>query len=121
MPQATPRRTTCNARGDPTPAARSIIACMSLLGTLAVAGCVECAAPTASASDVGQSPQDALARCEELYAQYWRYRSTGGQSPQGSSYQGMLEADAAVENCRRGNTRDGIAALRRKVGSGGCV
>lgn len=85
-----------------------------LVALLALAGCADC--PQVEATDTSGD----LARCEQLYAEYWRYRNTGGQSNQGASFQGALAADAALENCRRGNTREGIAALRRQVGSGGC-
>jgi hypothetical protein len=68
---------------------------------------------------VAQTTADDLARCEQLYALYWRYRDTGGESRQGSSHQGALEAQRALEKCRHGNTKDGIRELERKVGTGG--
>ena len=89
--------------------------CLGLAQALVAAGCVGCAQPSSAASD----PADSLARCEQLYGLYQRYRSTGGESSQGSSFQGQLEAEEALATCRRGNTRAGIAALERKVGGGG--
>ncbi|TXL72919.1 hypothetical protein FHP25_23330 [Vineibacter terrae] len=99
---------------------RPIAACTSLLGILALTGCGECpGAPASAASDNGQPPSSELARCEALYAQYWRYMPVNNRFVR-ISYAGILEAEAAVENCRHGNTKDGIATLRQKVGSGGC-
>ncbi len=99
---------------------RPIVACTSLLSILVLAGCGECpGTPAASVSDNGQPPPSELARCEALYAQYWRYMPVNNRFVR-FSYVGILEAEAAVENCRRGNTKDGIATLRQKVGSGGC-
>ena len=101
----------------------AITACTVCLCLLALAGCSDCSRAGSSMDSppgMSQAPSVELARCEQLYAQFWRYRSTGGESPQGSSYQGIVEADAAVDSCRRGNTKEGIAVLKRKVGAGGC-
>jgi len=98
-------------------------ACAVFLCLLALTGCSDCAGPGSSrdsSAGTSHAPSAELARCEQLYAQFWRYRSTGGESSQGSSYQGIVEAEAAIEDCRRGNTKQGIAVLRRKVGAGGC-
>ena len=62
-----------------------------------------------------QAPADELARCEQLYASYERYSNTGGESRQGSTAFGALEARSALEDCRRGDTRQGIAVLERKL------
>jgi hypothetical protein len=63
-----------------------------------------------------QTPPPAadLARCEQLFSQYERYSNTGGESRSGSSF-GSFEARKALEDCRRGNTADGIAVLERKL------
>lgn len=98
---------------------RSFAPCLGLIQALVVAGCVGCPQPPSSASATPRDPAAELARCENLYGQYQRYRSTGGETPQGSSFQGQLEAEEALANCRRGNTKDGIAALQSKVGAGG--
>lgn len=100
-----------------TAAARYLAPCMGLVQALVVAGCVGCA--PASAPVAARDAAEDLARCEQLHGLYQRYRSTGGESPQGSSFQGRLEADEALANCRRGNTAAGIAVLQRKVGGGG--
>lgn len=102
-----------------TAAARSLMPCMGLVQALLVAGCVGCATPPAAAPVAARDAAEDMARCEQLYGLYQRYRSTGGQSPQGSSFQGQLEAEEALANCRRGNTTAGIAALQRKIGAGG--
>ncbi len=62
-----------------------------------------------------QAPSDELARCEEFYAKYERYSSTGGESRQGSTAFSALEARSALEDCRRGNTKQGITVLERKL------
>lgn len=62
-----------------------------------------------------QAPADDLARCEQLYVQYERYSNTGGESRQGSSSFSALEVRSALEDCRRGNTKQGIAILERKL------
>ena len=62
-----------------------------------------------------QAPADERARCEELYAKYERYSSTGGESRQGSTAFSALEARSALEDCRRGNTGQGIPILERKL------
>lgn len=100
-------------------AVRGVAPCIGLTGVLVVAGCSNCAQPQSAAPAAARDPAGELARCEQLYALYNRYRNTGGETPQGSSFQGMLEAENALANCRRGNTKEGIAALERKVGRGG--
>lgn len=63
----------------------------------------------------GQAPSsDELARCEDLYAKYVRYSNPGGEGRSGSAFS-AIEAQSAVEQCRRGNTREGIAVLERKL------
>lgn len=100
-------------------AVRGVATCIGLTGVLVVAGCSNCAQPQSAAPAAARDPAADLARCEQLYGLYFRYRSTGGESSQGSSFQGMLEAENAVANCRRGNTKEGIAALEAKLGRGG--
>jgi hypothetical protein len=61
-----------------------------------------------------QAPADEVARCAELYAKYERYSNTGGESRSGSATS-ALEARSALEDCRRGNTKQGLAVLERKL------
>ena len=68
-----------------------------------------------AAPALAQAPADERARCEQLHAQYERYSNTGGESRQGGSSFSALEARSALEDCRRGNTRQGIAVLERKL------
>lgn len=74
-----------------------------------------CAAMAAMPA-MAQTPGDDLARCERLYATYERYSNTGGESRSGSSF-ASAEARAALDDCRRGNTRAGIAVLERRLRS----
>jgi hypothetical protein len=53
-----------------------------------------------------QSSKTDLAECQRLYGQWARYNGT-------SAYGKMLTADAALEECRKGNTQAGIADLKR--------
>ncbi len=53
-----------------------------------------------------QSSKADLAECQRLYGQWARYNGT-------SAYGKMLTADAAIEECRKGNTTAGIADLKR--------
>lgn len=59
----------------------------------------------------GQAPAGDLARCESLYALYQRHNDWGGEG----RTQAGLEARAAQDQCRRGNTAAGIAVLERKL------
>ena len=61
-----------------------------------------------------QTPSDDMARCEELYAKYVRYSNPGGEGRQGSAFS-AVEAQNALAQCHRGNTREGIAVLERKL------
>jgi hypothetical protein len=61
-----------------------------------------------------QAPANELARCEELYAKYERYSNTGGESRSGSAIS-SLEARSALQDCRSGNTKQGLAVLERKL------
>jgi hypothetical protein len=74
-----------------------------------------CAAlPAVAQTPVPPAPADDLARCERLFALYERYSNTGGESRSGSAFDG-IEARQAVEGCRRGRIREGIAVLERKL------
>jgi hypothetical protein len=53
-----------------------------------------------------QAPNNDLARCQALYAQWVKYNG-------GSSYSKQLGADSAAEQCRKGETTAGIADLTR--------
>ena len=55
-----------------------------------------------------------LSYCENLYAIYDRYIAPRGESRSTSG----VDAIAAVEQCRRGNTAAGIAVLEKKLRDG---
>ena len=52
------------------------------------------------------NPSNDAARCQTLYGQWTKYNG-------GSAYSKQLDADAAAEQCRRGNTTAGIAELTK--------
>lgn len=58
-------------------------------------------------------PSD-LAYCENLYATWDRYLSPRGESRSTSG----VDAIAAVDQCRRGNTAAGIPVLEKKLRDG---
>ncbi len=76
----------------------------SLLRSAAVSGALLAIGLAGPA--LAQSSKDDLARCQTLYGQWSRYNGT-------SAYGKMLTADAALEECRKGNTTAGIADLKR--------
>jgi len=60
-----------------------------------------------------QAPSD-LAYCENLYSTYDRYIAPRGESRSTSG----VDAIAAVDQCRRGNTAGGIPVLEKKLRDG---
>jgi hypothetical protein len=63
---------------------------------------------------MAQTAASDLAYCENLYATYDRYIAPRGESRSTSG----VEAIAAVEQCRRGNTAAGIPVLEKKLRDG---
>lgn len=60
---------------------------------------------------LAQAPAGDLPRCESLFALYQRHTDWGGEG----RTQAGLEARTAVDQCRRGNTTEGITVLERKL------
>lgn len=54
------------------------------------------------------SPGDTMERCQQLNSAWNRYNG-------GSSYSKQIEAEAAFEDCRKGNLSAGIAGLTRAL------
>jgi hypothetical protein len=77
-----------------------------LRGAAALAGATLALGLAGSA--LAQAPKADLAECNRLYGQWSRYNGT-------SAYGKMLTADAAIEECRKGNTQAGIADLKRAL------
>lgn len=55
-----------------------------------------------------QAPKGGLAECQRLHGLWSRYNGT-------SAYGKMASADAALEECRKGNIEAGIADLKRSL------
>ena len=53
-----------------------------------------------------QSPQEDLVRCQTLYGQWARYNGASG-------YSRHVDADTALEDCRKGNTTAGLAEMKK--------
>jgi len=64
---------------------------------------------------LAQTPTSDLERCESLYATYERHLGKKSEGQQGPS----LEIKAAIEQCRRGNTADGIRTIERTLRANG--
>jgi hypothetical protein len=62
-----------------------------------------------------QTPTTDLERCEALHALYERYLGKKGEGQTGPS----LDAKGAIEQCRRGNTAEGIRTLERTLRANG--
>ncbi|HJQ59307.1 MAG TPA: hypothetical protein VJ890_20545 [Vineibacter sp.] len=62
-----------------------------------------------------QAPASDLERCESLNALYERYLGKKGEGQPGPN----LDAKGAIEQCRRGNTTDGIRTLERVLRANG--
>jgi hypothetical protein len=58
-----------------------------------------------STSVFAQSPSDNMAECQQLYGQWAKYNGT-------SSYSPNVAANAALEECRKGNYTAGINDLK---------
>lgn len=70
-------------------------------------------AGAAAAQQQQPGPSD-LSYCENLYATYDRYIAPRGESRSTSG----VDAIAAVDQCRRGNTAAGIPVLEKKLRDG---
>jgi len=90
---------------------RGIVLGVFVLVVVGVPGSVQVMAQTST-----QAPPTDLARCEHLYAQYTRYSNTGADIRSNPAHN-VFEANAAIEDCRKGNTQAGIAVLERKLRS----
>ena len=55
---------------------------------------------------LAQSPEDNMARCQQLYSIWARHNAT-------SAYGKMLDADMAIEQCRKGQYSAGVAQLKQ--------
>lgn len=66
------------------------------------------------AASAAQAQSDDRAYCENLYTTWDRYLGPRGESRSG----GGVDAIAAVDQCRRGNTAAGIAVLEKKLRDG---
>jgi hypothetical protein len=75
----------------------------SLRTALTLAGATLAVGLTAPA--FAQSPKEDLVRCQTLYGQWARYNGASG-------YSRHVDADMALEDCRKGNTTAGIAELK---------
>lgn len=53
-----------------------------------------------------QSPKEDQARCQQLYGQWAKYNGASG-------YSRHVDADMALEDCRKGNTAAGIAEMTK--------
>lgn len=65
-------------------------------------------------ASTAQAQSDDRTYCENLYATWDRYLSPRGESRSG----GGIEAIAAVDQCRRGNTAAGIPVLEKMLRDG---
>jgi hypothetical protein len=54
---------------------------------------------------LAQSSDDTMARCQQLFSLWSRHNTDGYAKP--------LDANMALENCRKGNVASGVAALKR--------
>jgi hypothetical protein len=76
----------------------------SLRTTLMLAGATLAVGLTTPA--FAQTPKEDQARCQTLYGQWARYNGASG-------YSRHIDADTAVEDCRKGNTTAGIAEMTK--------
>jgi hypothetical protein len=53
-----------------------------------------------------QAPEDNMARCQQLYSIWARHNAT-------SAYGKVLDADMALEQCRKGQYSAGVAQLKQ--------
>jgi hypothetical protein len=67
-----------------------------------------------SGAALAQTGSSDLTYCENLYATFDRYIAPRGESRSTSG----VDAIAAVEQCRRGNTAAGIPVLEKKLRDG---
>ena len=65
-------------------------------------------APSQGATLLAQAPEDNMGRCQQLYGIWARHNGTSG-------YGRVLEADMALEHCRKGEFSVGVAQLKRAL------
>lgn len=86
-----------------------MITLSSLRGTAALGGALLSLGLTGAAfaqAPAAPAQKADMAECQRLYGQWSRYNGT-------SAYGRMITADAAFEECRKGNVQAGVADLRR--------
>ncbi len=64
-----------------------------------------------SSSVFAQASNADMAECQQLYGQWSKYNGT-------SSYSKEMDADMALEDCRKGNTSAGVAELKDVLNRG---
>jgi len=62
--------------------------------------------PSRGATLLAQAPEDNMGRCQQLYGIWARHNGTSG-------YGRVLDADMALEHCRKGEFSVGVAQLKR--------
>ena len=67
------------------------------------------------ATAMAQTQASDLERCEALHALYERHLGKRGEGQQSTN----LEAKGAIDQCRRGNTAEGIRALEKTLRANG--
>lgn len=65
-------------------------------------------APSRGTTLLAQASEDTMARCQQLYGIWARHNGTSG-------YGRVLEADMALEHCRKGELSVGVAQLKRAL------
>jgi hypothetical protein len=73
----------------------------SLLALSGVIIAMGCAAPA-----IADSSEETMARCEQLYGLWTKHNGTSG-------YGRVLDADMALEQCRKGDYAAGVAQMKR--------
>lgn len=68
-----------------------------------------------SSASRGQTSAGDLERCEALIALYERYLGKKGEGQTGPT----LDVKAAIDQCRRGNTAEGIKVLEKTLRANG--
>ena len=63
--------------------------------------------PSAEPTFLAQSSDDTMARCQQLFGLWSRHNTDGYARP--------LDANMALEDCRKGNIASGVATLKRAL------
>lgn len=77
----------------------------SAIVTIGYAGPVVANPPSSEPVFLAQSSDDTMARCQQLFGLWSRHNTDGYARP--------LDANMALEDCRKGNIASGVAALKR--------